>query len=284
MPTMSPSQARAFQQAAARFNVYILVRETNLASLDHVGKGYAEPKRLDCKAKTADSNWQSPFGEKQSAGLVTDPEVVGQGAYRLRKYAEALAEWAGFARTYLRPEVRTLEGQRRLTYVPNGGLYFVDLDPASPRYGCLKFTSSSLMSAGKYIHGDFDLYGIVPAGDPARNVRVAETMLDDYAARQARGPGEAPPTNHFRSPELRDVQYFLNRQLGVPMVLHGAQEGYKGEHTDETIDVFHPDGQMTRAEGAAGIAALYQTLFKGRKLFTKGGPTVTVRGGYHMPG
>ncbi len=284
MPAMSSGQARAFQEAAAHFNVYILVRETNLASLDHVGKGHAVPKRLDCKAKTADFDYPSPYGQKSSAGLVTDPTITGPGAYKPRKYPEALSEWAGFARTYLRPEVQTLEGQRRLTFIPMGGLYFVDLDPMSPRYGCLKFTSSSLMSAGKYIHGDFDLYGIVPADDPARNVRVAENMLEDYAARQARAPGSSPPTNHFRSPELRDVQYFLNRKLGVPMVLHGAQEGYKGEHTDETIDVFHPDGQMTRAEGAAGIAALYQTLFKGRKLFTKGGPTQTVRGGYHTPG
>ena len=284
MPAMSDSQAAAFTEAARHFRVFILVRETNQASLAHAGTEYAMPKRLDCKAKTADSDYTSPYGQKAVAGLVVDPTITGMGAFSARKYPEAMAEWEGFARIYLREQVKTLAGQRSLTYIPDGGLYFVDLDPQSPRYGALKFSASSLMSAGKYVHGDFDLYGIVAADDPASNVRVAETMLEDHAAWRSRtAAGGAAKPNHFRSPEFRDVQYFANRKLGIPMVLHGAQEGYKGQHTDESIDVFHPDGNVTRAIGATGIEELYRTLFKGRKLFTKDGPTEIVRGGYHRP-
>lgn len=268
MASMATAHAAVFLEAARHFRVFILVRQTNLASLDHIGKTYAVPKRLDCKAKTADLDFQSPFGLKQTAGLVADPGIVGAQAYAGGKLGKAMMEWQRFSSAMIKPAVSTLEGQRALTYIPDGGLYFVDLDTESPRYGCVKFTSSSLISAGKYIHGDFDLYGIVPADDPTRNVRVGEQML-----------GNA----HFRSPEFRDVQYFVNRRIGVPMVLHGAQEGYDPAHSDEVVDIFHPDGKQTTCNSGAEMTALYQTLFKGRKLFTKGGPIDVVRGGFVTP-
>lgn len=268
MASMSAAHAAVFRDAARHFRVFILVRQTNAASLDHIGKDYAVPKRLDCKAKTADCDVQTPYGIKQTAGLVTDPEIVGAQAYNGGKLSKAMVEWQRFSAAMIRPEVKTLEGQRALTYIPHGGFYFVDLDPQSPRYGCVKFTSSSLMSAGKYIHGDFDLYGIVPADDPTRNIRVGETMLGN---------------SHYRSPEFRDVQIYVNRLLGVPMVLHGAQEAYDPDHSDEVVDIFHPDGQQTTTHSGAEMARLYQTLFRGRKLFTKGGAVDVVRGLFVTP-
>ncbi len=151
---------------------------------------------------------------------------------------------------------------------PNFGFYFVDLDPASPRYGCVKFTSSSLLSAGKYIYGDFDLYGIIPAADPSKNVAVSEMRLGQH---------------HSRSPELLDVQTYINSRIGAPMVLHGAQESYGAEHSDEGIDIFCPDGKMMGAENAAEIGMLYDTQFKGRKLFAHDGPRDVVRGMFMTP-
>ena len=65
--------------------------------------------------------------------------------------------------------------------------------------------------------------GIVPASDPGRNIAVFEERL-----------GQA----HSRSPEFLDVQTFVNRRCGVPMILHGAQETYSDEHGDEKIDIF----------------------------------------------
>jgi hypothetical protein len=79
------------------------------------------------------------------------------------------------------------------------------------------------------------------------------------------------------------VQHYLNRGLGVPMVLHGAQETYADEHADEGIDVFRPDGSFTPADNFAEISRLYKTVFEGRKLFTKAGPRQIVRGMFVAP-
>lgn len=259
LPHMQFAQAAVFKAAAEHFDVYILVRRANMMSLRYVGDPGCAPKRFDCKAKTADADYTAAgLGPKQTAGLVVDPTITGRAAFDTgEKYAKALAEWTGFVAKMLKPEIRTLAGQKAVTYIPGGGLYFVDLDPASPRYGCVKFTSTSLLTAGKYIHGDFDLYGIVRADDPARNVTAREIRPED---------------EHYRSPEFFDVQNFVNSRLGVPMVLHGAEEsrGQK-QHTEEGIDIFHPDGTITGAENAVEIARLYATTFKGRKLFTPEG-------------
>lgn len=264
-PAMTDEQVAVFRAAARHFNVHILVRRTNLASLPHVGRAGFTPKRLDCKAKTADRN-AHPKGRAQieCAGLVVDPTVTGAGAYNTgKKYETSLKEWAKFSERHLTDEVRSWEGQQRFTYIPRGGLYHVDMNPDSPRYGCVKFSSNSLISAGKYVHGDFDLYGIVPADSPAQNVRVVE---------------ERHGYRHARSPEFLDVQIFVNSRLKATMVLHGAQESYAATHEEDELDVFHPDGRVTGAEGAAEIARLYATVFEGRKLFTDAGNGKIVQG------
>jgi len=269
-PQMSEACSKAFRDAAKLYDVYILVRRTNLKSLRYIGDPGCVAKRLDCKAKSAQNDYLHPrFGFKKVAGLVVDPTLAGRDAFGdPKKYDAAMREWAKFA-AMLDPAVSTLEGQRQLTYVPNGKFYFVDLDPASARYACVKFSSNSLMTAGKYIHGDFDLYGIVPADDPSRNIAVSERRLDQP---------------HARSPEFFDVQNFVNRRIGVPMVLHGAQESYGDEHSDEGIDVFTPDGGFLGKENLAELIQLYETEFKGRRLFTKNGSREAVRGMFMTPG
>jgi hypothetical protein len=270
-PQMAEAHSQAFRDAAKRYKVYILVRRTNLKSLLLIRDPDCVAKRLDCKAKTAQNDYQHPkFGLKSVAGLVVDPTITGQAAFQgPNKYIAAIQEWGKFATVMLDPAILTMEGQRRLTYIPNGKFYFVDLDPASPRYSCVRFSSNSLMTAGKYIYGDFDLYGIVRADDPARNVAVSETRLNQP---------------HSRSPEFFDVQHFVNRRIGVPMVLHGAQESYSDEHSDEGIDVFTPDGGFMGKESRADLIRLYETKFKGRRLFTKNGPREIVLGMFTVPG
>jgi hypothetical protein len=270
-PQMTLAHSQAFRDAAKLYNVYILVRRTNLKSLLRVGDPHCVAKRLDCKAKTAQNDYQHPsFGLKSVAGLVVDPTITGQAAFEgTNKYGAAMREWGRFATAMLDPAILTLQGQRRLTYIPNGKFYFVDLDPASARYSCVKFSSNSLMTAGKYIYGDFDLYGIVRADNPARNVAVSETRLNQP---------------HSRSPEFFDVQHFVNRKIGAPMVLHGAQESYGDEHSDEGIDVFTPDGGFVGTENRADLVRLYETEFKGRRLFTKDGPREVVLGMFTAPG
>ncbi len=263
-----------FLSAARLYKVAILVRRTNMASIQHIGKDYATPKRLDCKAKTADAN-VTPKGCRipearrgNIAGLVADPAMVGPNAYTDGKYAKALEAWRSFS-SQLRPEMSSYEKQKQLTYVPGGGQYFVERNPEDPYFGCVKFTPSSLISAGKCIHGDFDLYGIVDMDMPDQIVRVQEERLGQV---------------HARSPKFFDVQNFVNSRIGVPMVLHGSQETYASRHEKDDLDVFFPDGRVDYAGPTAEkIEEFYQTEFPGRTLFRKGDPGQQIRGRYMAP-
>ena len=277
-PPMLATHLPVFRAAAKLYNVYILVRRTNLMSLQYICKPGFSPKCLDCKAKTADKDYDHPqFGRMQTAGLVVNPHITGAQAYKsAAKHAEATKEWVNFE-PHLVPELATAEAQKRPVYFTRGQHYFIELKPETKRVGCVKF-HTYLSTAATYVHGDFDLYGIVRADDPARNVAVGELML---ATSEQAAKGKP---NHFRSPELLDVQTFVNSRIGAPMILHGAQEGYKDHHSDEAIDIFHPGGSLTAAENGQQIAELYATVFQGRKLFTKGGARQVVRGAFMTPG
>ncbi|WP_422038802.1 hypothetical protein [Roseibium sp.] len=263
-----------FKTAAKLYNVAILVRRTNTASLQHIGEPYAVPKRLDCKAKTADFN-VAPTGARLPeakrgviAGLVVDPNLFGEGAYTDGKYAKALAAWRSFA-GQLHPEMSTHEKQKSFTYIPAGGQYFVERNPDDPYFGCVKFTSGSLITAGKCIHGDFDLYGIVDMDAPDRIVRVKEKRLGQ---------------THARSPKFVDVQNFVNSRIGVNMILHGSQETYASDHEDDDLDVFFPDGRIEYAgPSASDLAAFYRRHFPGRTLFGSDDPAQAIEGRYVSP-
>ncbi|GAB4522057.1 MAG: hypothetical protein Tsb0019_23750 [Roseibium sp.] len=272
---MLPGHVGVFLSAARLYNVAILVRRTNTASLQHIGKPYATPKRLDCKAKTADRD-VAPKGCRlpaarrgDLAGLVVDPTLVGEAAFSGSKYTKALEAWRSFL-PQLRPEMATFEKQKQFTYVPGGGQYFVERNPEDPYFGCVKFTSGSLITAGKCIHGDFDLYGIVDMITPDQIVRVTEERLGQ---------------THARSPKFMDVQNFVNSHIGVTMILHGSQETYASRHEDDDLDVFFPDGRIDYAgPTATDIRAFYEREFPGRTLFRKGDPGQQVRGRYMTPG
>ncbi|MCX2722914.1 hypothetical protein [Roseibium salinum] len=272
---MLPRHVGVFKSAARLYNVAILVRRTNTASLQHIGQSYASPKRLDCKAKTADfdvapKGCRVPESKRGCiAGLVVDPGIVGERAYTDGKYVKALEAWRAFS-GQLRPEMSSHENQKQFTYVPGGGLYFVERNPEDPYFGCVKFTSSSLITAGKCIHGDFDLYGIVDMEAPGQIVRVKEERLGQ---------------THARSPKFFDVQNFVNSRIGVTMVLHGSQETYASRHEDDDLDVFFPDGRVDYAgPSAASITQFYQREFPGRTLFRKDEAAQQVQGRYISPG
>jgi hypothetical protein len=105
--------AKAFLSAAKLFHVYILVRRTNEASVKLMGDPMCVPKRLDCKAKTAENDYLHPlFGVMNSAGLVVDPTISRANAFKTaEKYGKAVKEWEGFAKT-LEPSVLTFEASR----------------------------------------------------------------------------------------------------------------------------------------------------------------------------
>src|SRR5271156_2274451 len=68
---MRPQDKLVFLEAASHFQVWILVRRTNVASLKYIGKPGYIPKRIDCKAKTADLDKTN----LKLAGLVVSPIV-----------------------------------------------------------------------------------------------------------------------------------------------------------------------------------------------------------------
>lgn len=265
----------AFQAAARLYNVAILVRRTNTASLAHIGQPYAVPKRLDCKAKTADfdvtpAGCNLPQGRRKSiAGLVVDPHMVGQSAFGEGKFEKAKREWITFSKL-LQPAMATYEQQKKMTYIPNGGLYFVERNPDDPHYACVKMHTGSSIKAAKVIHGDFDLYGIVDMDAPDKIVRVLEDRLNN---------------THARSPKFFDVQHYVNNRIGVPMILHGSQETYASDHAADDLDVFFPDGRIEYAGPAAqNIADFYHKEFPGRTLFVKTDPATRIRNRYVSPG
>jgi len=150
------SQDKAvFLEAARQLQVWILVRRTNPASLQYIGRPGYSPKRIDCKAKTADAD-VPPY---KLAGLVVDPGIHPR-AFKPDKAAKAQSCWAA-----MKPVI--------------GGLYKVDTNPNSTHYGCLQLQ-------GSYIHGDYDLYDVIDITQAHRNLAAVETLLGQPHRRGAK--------------------------------------------------------------------------------------------------
>jgi len=148
---MRPKDVIVFQDAAKHFNVYIAVRRTNTASLKYIGVAGYVPKRLDCKPKTADQDGIVEGQLRELAGLVVDPTIVGEAAFKPGKYKKAVTEWEKFSHTLLGPPMLDVDGRPAYTYIPPGKFYAVQLDNSHKHYGCLMFSASSLITAGRYI-------------------------------------------------------------------------------------------------------------------------------------
>ncbi|NNM74719.1 hypothetical protein [Enterovirga aerilata] len=246
---MRDEDAAVFAEAARWFEVYILVRATNPHSLPYMSKEGYSAKRLDCKAKTADLDVILNGRLYKTAGLVVDPNMVGFAAFKGGKHAKAVEEWGKFA-----PKVAAgiygPDGRPTKTFYPQGGQYGVQMDPDHIHFGCVMFSSGSLITAATYIHGDYDLYAIVNVDNPLDTIFVTETRLGE---------------KHVRSKELFDVQNYVNRRFGRPMVLHGDQEKYSA-HSDEEVYVFFPDERSPRVlSGKLAIERFYETTLGGRK-------------------
>jgi hypothetical protein len=143
---MRTQDKAAFLDAARQFNVWILVRRTNPASMKYIGKQGFSPKRIDCKAKTADLDI-APY---ELAGLVVDP-TIHPNAFKPKKLPTAKGFWAKM---------------QPLSATP----YTVDANAKSKHYGCLQIQ-------GRYIHGDYDLYDIIDVTQAQRNLAAVETLL-----------------------------------------------------------------------------------------------------------
>jgi hypothetical protein len=214
-----------FALAAQQFNVWILVRRTNPASLKYIGVAGYTPKPIDCKAKTADTDVQ----QYQLAGLVVNPHRWPD-AFSQNRRQDAVEKWEEF---------RTAQG---LSPGSPAARYDVDDDPKSPHCGCVRHE-------GCYVHGDYDLYDIVLPEHPRGNLAAVETL---HGSPHRRGPRVAP------------VMDFINRNIGAPVVQHGGEMQY-ADHSDQSIDVFGPQGQQCTILNQFSVRAWYQNTFQGRR-------------------
>jgi len=218
---MRPQDERVFEKAASTFHVWLVVRQTNPASWKYIGLSGYFPKPITCKAKTADTDALPDVGMPRSrydtAGLVVDP-TVHKHIFRGDKAMKARDLWNDFKNEHL---------------AVKGSGYAVDGDPRSPHYGCVKYK-------GKYLHGDYDLYDIIVVGHERANVAVV---------------GERDGVPDFRPAHLFPIEDFINGRIGAEMVHHGGQFQYS-EHTNETVQIFGPNGEFF-VEPAASWYAKY---------------------------
>ena len=215
---MRPQDKKIILDAAHQFNAWILVRRTNPASMQYIGRpGYA-PKRIDCKAKTADLD----VGSYKLAGLVVDPTIHPR-AFKPGKTSKVEKSWK---------EMKPVMGT----------LYTVDTNQKSRHYGCLQFR-------GNYIHGDYDLYDIIDVKQPHRNLALVETL-------------HGQP--HQRGHLVPQVQNFVNSRIGVDMIQHGGEAQYT-DHSEQSIDVFGPDGEDLTLLNELTVRRWYKDYFDGRQ-------------------
>ena len=259
-------------KATARaFNHIILVRDTNFSSLQYIGNKNFYPKPMDCKVKTADSDVFIPFASRnifsKTAGLVVDPTIVGSKAFKDSKYEKVIEAWNDFLKDKTPDEKKTKIFRRKGT---SSGFFAVDLNINSDYYGCLMISRSSdierrivegrtiatnegsrkfdetAMQANsawrsanvwddnihdyktrmQYIHGDYDLYALLNL-DNINQATITESLNG---------------TENFCSEMFSEIQDFLNRGIGCPMIHHGDQFRYK--HQGDKLYAFYPTGDV----------------------------------------
>jgi hypothetical protein len=184
---MYKEHERIFSQVAAHAGYWIFVRLTNKESIRYMNlPGYA-PKRIDCKAKTADKN--STKGIWQLAGLVVDHRIHAN-VYNPDKINDAATAWRDF-------ETHVL--------AKPGTQYSVDGSEKSKHYGCV-------MLSGKYIYSDYDLWDIIDPANPRRNFGIVEELHGQ---------------THIRNPLQRKVEECLAGTPVADLVQHSGEMQFK---------------------------------------------------------
>jgi hypothetical protein len=281
----APGHAELFGRAAREFNVSILVRRTNQQSIQYIGKPGYVPKPLTCKAKTAKKNIYLGGRLIRCAGLVVDPRINGfnQAFESSSQHRSAIDVWNKEFRMRLAPDQWQVGlDEARQKYVHISGRpsadsaiafksvntpgqpireatkFHVTDDYSSDHFGCVMYGSNPFVAS--YMHGDYDLYGIVSLDNPSLNEITRGQMF-----------GKAYNLNNF-GPEFGAVARFLNTGFSglhgrrVDMIRHGSQEKYAAAHGDEELDVFWPDGSTSYVAGESAIWNLYKDKFRNRRI------------------
>ena len=220
-----------FAQVAGQMKVWILVRGTNKASLQFIGKPGYWPKPVECKAKTADQG-----GVK--AGLVVSP-IVDKHAFSERRAKKAKDAW---------DEFMTMKGVMRdaSSGLPMG--YTIEMtDPAYK--GCIR-------KDGHLLHGDYDLYDVVDPEDPGGETRVEKLVNGVAVSYSARSLA---------------AQQALNAKFPSRMIQHGDHLSWKDHTGELIIAFGPGGEQLyvypfteTEPLNEVAIRSVYKTIFPGR--------------------
>lgn len=274
---MRGKDVRAFCMIAQKYKVYILVRQTNEASLHYVGQAGYYPKPAAIKAKTSDND-PPPFiypvggqvrtAQHRVAGLVANPwlqPAVYAGSklskakdYWLETLDIALSPGANIPEaSATKPETWVVWGKERLS-ARTGWRWKIDIDPASPHFGCLQIAKDAV--TWSYVHGDYDLKDVIVRGRETYNERK-EGNIDGVKNYTPLLPGQAFET----------IRRELNDAMGVDMVQHGSEAQFAW-HGDEPIVVILPDGPQLQYEILGNAEAVQQWYVKlNRSLIAKNG-------------
>ena len=262
---MRGKDLQKFLMVARNHNVILLVRHTNEDSLGYIGVQGFYPKPAAVKAKTADVNPPSTTrlvnGVKtrsnyQVAGLVVHPGFQ-PACYRGAKIAKAQDAWLHTLETLGpslitrtvdpdKPDTWSIWGVERQAVNAPRWKWRVDIDPGSPRFGCLQLKKGA--EGWCYIHGDYDLKDVIILGRETDN-RRAEGKLD----------GVKNFTPMLYEKEFEAIRSELNTLVGSDMVQHGAEAQFAW-HGDEPITVAFPDWRHLLLYDAATVQGWYMNL------------------------
>lgn len=250
-----PNHFMIFVAAAQTFNCSILVRKTGRATLSWVGKRGYTGKRADMKAKTANAN----IGSHSVAGLVCSP-LLRPEAFTPDRLASAYKEWHKSSHLITVPSDKTGFDDKAQ---PRGCLtpYLVQTNPDHKHYGCVALVEMGLL-VPRYVHGDYDLYAIVPAkqvfgpnANPIRRSTLGSTMAPDKLGLRERLQMQVP---NLEGPLSFQVANYVSIRiagtspdlLGALMVNHGEQVNIGPEgNTFEPVLAITPkqiNGQWAR--------------------------------------
>ncbi len=262
---MRAKDLQKFMIVARELKVTILVRHTNDDSLKYVQQPGFYPKPAAVKAKTADRNPPPVTRLVNGARKVTNYDVAGlvvhpgfqPGCYGASKAAKALGFWTQTMETLsptlmktladpARPETWAIWGVERTAVRAPRWKWRVDIDPESPRFGCLQLHRADI--GWCYIHGDYDLKDVIVSGHETDN-RRHEGKLD----------GVKNFTPNLYNLTFEKVQASLNMKMGVEMVQHGAEAQFAW-HGDEPLTVAYPDWRFLILSNATTVQAWYDEM------------------------
>jgi hypothetical protein len=270
---MRGKDLQKFLMVARTHNVIILVRHTNEDSLGYIGQPGFYPKPAAVKAKTADTNPPPTIGlvrgvktrtSYQVAGLVVHPGFQ-PGCYRGAKIEKAQDAWLHTLETLAphmnvkvdlqKPDTWSIWGVERTAVRAPRWKWRVDINPESPRFGCLQLRKGN--DGWCYIHGDYDLKDVIVPGSETDN---------------RRNEGQLFGVKNF-TPLLPNVEYervrtALNQLIGADMVQHGAEAQFAW-HGDEPITVAFPDWTFVVLTDAVTVQRWYET--RNREVLAKTG-------------